>query len=555
LKYNDRVYIQDKDKCQILKNQFSSVFTKDDGNLITFSCEPSIVKISDNFIFTRTQISKRIIALKDSFSCGPDKIDSKFLKMFPDEVSVPLEIIFNKIYESGNMPLIWKHADVVPIYKGKGGASDAFNYRPISLTCLPCKISESIIKNYFVDFLVLNNKISKFQHGFLAGRSTQTQLLVSCLEWNAALDSGMFVDVVYLDISKAFDTVSHPKLISKLSHMGIDGRMLNFIKAFLFSRSQCVKVGECVSDKVDISSGVPQGSVLGPILFLCYINDIVDVLNNACIQIFADDSKVYLGSKNVGEHVALCNDIKKNFEWASANQLKMSLEKCSILHLGNNNPKMAVSIDGFNLPTVEIVKDLGVFMSNDMKFSHHVHIIYCKAVQKSNLIYKSFISREIKFLVSMFKTYVRCIVENNTSVWSPYLLSDINKIERVQRKFTKRIPGFSNICYEERLNILCLTTLELRRLHFDLILVYKIINKLVDIDFDTFFQFSNSNTRGNSLKLFLPRTNKTFVQKAFSSRVIEPWNSLPDSLVLSPLFSFKNGLKRINLNRFLKYKF
>ena len=165
---------------------------------------------------------------------------------------------------------------------------------------------------------------------------------------------------------------------------------------------------------------------------------------------------------------------------------------------------MAVSIDGFNLPTVEIVKDLGVFMSNDMKFSHHVHKIYCKAVQKSNLIYKSFISREIKFLVSMFKTYVRCIVENNTSVWSPYLLSDINKIERVQRKFTKRIPGFSNICYEERLNILCLTTLELRRLHFDLILVYKIINKLVDIDFDTFFQFSNSNTRGNSLKLFLP---------------------------------------------------
>lgn len=493
--------------------------------------------------------------MKDKSATGPDNISTRFLKYFSSLLSVPLELIFNKILVSGEMPDIWKHADVTPIFKGKGKRSEKSNYRPISLTCISCKISERLVKDHIVEYLSTNNVISTFQHGFMSQRSTESQLLVSITDWCSMLESGMYVDVVYLDISKAFDSVCHEKLLQKLLFLGIDGPIFNYIKSFLYNRTQRVKVGADVSSTSKVTSGVPQGSVLGPLLFLCYINDVVNVLKDSSIQIFADDSKIYIGSKDLND-VRLANDVSRILEWSNHNQLKLSLEKCTAMHFGSRNPKNKIYINNFCLPVENVTRDLGVFVSDDLKFSVHCQKIVCKALVKSNLIFKSFLCRDRKFLVNMFKTYVRCLLENNTCVWSPYLIGDINKVEAVQRKFTKRVPGLSTLSYRERLDVLELETLELRRLQFDLVQVFKILNGFVDVDKAQFFDMCVNSTRGHTQKLFLPRCSLNVSKFSFKFRVIEPWNSLTDSVVTAPtVLAFKSKLKKVNLERFLKYSF
>jgi len=376
---------KDHEKAELLNDQFSSVFTVDNGTPLALAFDPPRSKLSDgSFLFTRSEIEKVINKMKDKSATGPDNISTRFLKSFSAFIAVPLELIFNKTLRQGILPTIWKHADVTPIYKGKGKRSERSNYRPISLTCICCKISERLVKDHIVQFLASNSVLSTFQHGFMQNRSTESQLLVSVNDWCSMLECGMYVDVVYLDISKAFDSVCHAKLLQKLSFLGIDGAILSFIENFLCNRSQRVKVGLEVSSTSSVTSGVPQGSVLGPLLFLCYINDVVNVLQDSSIQIFADDSKIYIGSRDPNDS-RLAHDVSRVLEWSNHNQLKLSLEKCTAMHLGSRNPRNQIHINNFCLPVESVTRDLGVFVSDDLKFSVHCQKIVCKALVKSNL--------------------------------------------------------------------------------------------------------------------------------------------------------------------------
>lgn len=557
LKDGDTVIESDADKASVLNSHFSSVFISDDGFQITDPMSTVPYNISYlNFMFTRKSISDAIKTLKPDTSSGPDHLSVKFLKNHNRQLVVPLEIMFNNFLSCGILPKTWKHATVIPIYKGKGSSNKKENYRPISLTSVCCRLYEKILKITILQHLSINNVISDSQHGFLPGRSTETQLLTCVNEWCDSIETGAFVDIVYLDISKAFDTVSHPKLLSKLSAAGIDGKIYSVIENFLCDRTQSVKINESLSETSNVTSGVPQGSVLGPILFLCYINDIGNVLNNAFLKIFADDSKVYMSDSNVGMGPLLSNDICNIFTWADTNQLKMSIEKCNVLHLGYNNPKNPIIVRDVSLPSQDSVKDLGVLMSNNLKFSAHCSYIVSKSLIKSYLIFKMFSSRNRNFLIAVYKTYVRSLLESNVSVWNPSQMCDINAIERVQRKFTKRFPGLRNEPYERRLEILGLETLELRRLRFDLVMVFKILNKICDLDANDFFHLANRRSRGHSCKLELPRCRLELVRNTFKYRVIHPWNSLPENVVTSSnVYIFKNRLKNVDLSAFLKYRF
>ena len=222
----------------------------------------------EDFIITRKSIIDCIKYLKPNSSPGPDSLPSKFFKQFADQLSVPLQTIFNRSFEEGKLPNEWKSATVVPILKNKGKATDPSNYRPISLTCICCKLMERLIKNNLYSHLVSNNAITNHQHGFVS-KSTQTQLLECTNMW---LDEKEGVDVVYIDVSKAFDTVSHPKLLNKMASYGIRGKFLNWVSDFLNTRTQTVKVNSSFSEPLPVSSGVPQGSVLGPLLYLIYSN-------------------------------------------------------------------------------------------------------------------------------------------------------------------------------------------------------------------------------------------------------------------------------------------
>ena len=248
------------------------------------------------------------------------------------------------------------------IYKGKCSRSDPSSYRPISLTSVACKLLEFILKKYLSLHLFKNDLLTGQQHGFLSKKSTETQLLQCVNDWTKSLDCKNAVDVFYLDISKAFDTVSHPKLIRKIEKYGITGKFLNWIKNFLLSRFQQVRVDGTLSDNISVISGVPQGSVLGPLLFLIYINDLARVIRCSSVKMFADDTKIYFKCVDDVDHANLCSDIEAALDWMCRNQLSVASEKCTLLHLGNRflNPHRSYSFNGNEIPSISLMKDLGI---------------------------------------------------------------------------------------------------------------------------------------------------------------------------------------------------
>ncbi len=295
----------------------------------------------------------------------------------------PLAKIFSKSFECGKLPDEWLTANIRALFKNKGNESVANNYRPVSLTCVACKVMESVISDKI--FQHVKTKLSKEQHGFLAGKSTVTQLLETLDDWTKAIDKNCIIDVLYIDIAKAFDSVSHPKLLNKLEKYGIRGKLLKWVEAFLSNRRQQVVVNSSASDEISVTSGVPQGSVLGPLLFLLFINDLPAYMKYATVKLFADDCKLYIiFQKQAPEGEFLQLDINALMKWADLNQLKIAFSKCGIIHLGYKNPKRRYYFDNDLIPTLETIRDLGVTISSNLKFSEHIQFIIKSASRAAN---------------------------------------------------------------------------------------------------------------------------------------------------------------------------
>ena len=210
-------------------------------------------------------------------------------------------MLFSRSLETNQIPEIWKCANISPIYK-KGKKDDVNNYRPVSLTCILCKILESIIRDKVMEHFTINKLFTNRQFGFLKGRSTVTQLLQILDDWTEALESGGRIDVIYTDFEKAFDKVPHRRLLSKLKSYKIHNSIIEWIKNFLSGRKQRVRVDGEFSSWADVLSGIPQGSILGPLLFIIFINDLVDFSeNNLKLYLFADDAKLYRHIKDVSD--------------------------------------------------------------------------------------------------------------------------------------------------------------------------------------------------------------------------------------------------------------
>jgi hypothetical protein len=555
---NDGKIISDSlAKAEALNDFFASVFIKDDGLNPNWN-----ITLSDNLLsdveFEEYIIFKKIEKIPSKLSSGPDSIPSLLMKKCALTLAKPLSKLFSESFNQGILPNDWLLADVTPIFKNKGSNSNVNNYRPISLTCVPCRIMESVISDA-IRFHVMD-KISASQHGFLSGRSTVTQLLETLEDWTLSLDNNKVIDVLYIDIAKAFDSVSHIKLISKLELYGISGKLLIWIKAFLSNRKQRVVIDGTKSDWKEVTSGVPQGSILGPLLFLLYVNDLPKAIKNSEVKLFADDCKIYIAFKwsEDSSHL-LQEDIDSISTWAESSQLSIAFSKCAILHLGNKNPKNEFSFSGnIRIPSVKSFKDLGVTISHNLKFGEHIDNIKKSASSASNLIHKCFSYKNPSFLIKMFNTFVRPKLEYASQVWNPVNRKDIKTLERVQRNFTKRIPGLRYLPYAERIRRLKTTTLELRRIHLDLIFTYKLCHNKMRIDKSKFFIFKTSQTRGHRLTIRKPKPNKIIRKSFYSSRIVDIWNSLPENIALAPnITTFKRELSNCiavvnTLKRFLR---
>ena len=493
-------------------------------------------------------VLKKLRMLSNNKSAGPDDIHPTVLHETAESVSLPLSIIYNKSLKEGKQPTIWKDSHVIPIHK-KGSKTDPSNYRPISLTSVPCKIMESIIRDEVIEHLMTNSLINDAQHGFVPGRSCITQLLTTLEDWTSVLDAGEDVDVIYLDIKKAFDSVPHLRLSSKLEAYNITGQIKDWISEFLHDRRQRVVINSAKSNWSKVKSGVPQGSVLAPILFALYINDLPENLKSKA-KIYADDTKIYSTVTTPAQRNNIQADMKTLMKWSSEWQLEFNSEKSKVMHMGTRNAETSYIMGETIIQTTTEEKDLGVVIDKQLKFHGHVTYAANKANRVLTTIKRTFETRDQETIPLLYKGLVRPLLEYGNTVWSPRYITDIKAVERVQKRATKMITSLRQQPYIDRLRTLKLPSLEYRRRRGDMIQVYKIMYQKDRIDPDTFFQLAESTTRGHELKLNKPRHNTNLRGQIFSHRIVTDWNSLPAEVVRAPsLNSFKARLDRSWTNK------
>lgn len=542
----------DNDKAECFNSFFSSVFTPDNNKIPSIEAKAlpnSIVDVT----FAYEDVVKAIHSIKAKKSAGPDGLSSSFLKGLAASISFPLMLIFSQSFQTGQLPEVWKTAVVTPVHK-KGLVCDVNNYRPISLTSVCCKLMESIIKKQVLDYFLSKSIISKHQHGFLSRHSTQSQMLECINDWTLSIHNCYSVDVIYVDFSKAFDSVCHSKLLYKLESYGIGGKLIDWIGAYLSGRTQMVRIGNSFSSVVNVTSGVPQGSVLGPLLFLIYINDLCNIFGDSLsVKLFADDVKIYAELNSSDSSEKLQDGLNKLYNWSQEWQLNVSLNKCFVLHVGNVNPEHCYHIGGVPLKHLSQAVDLGVIVDSKLRFDKHVAHVVHKAHQRAALIRRCFKTRDPQVLFKAFTVYVRPLLEYCSSVWNPSYHCDIDKIESVQRRFTKYLKDAKDCSYTHRLRLLNAESLELRRLKADLVLVYSMFHKLSALEISSFFVKSGVITRGHQWKLSRQFCRINCRAHFFSNRCIDVWNSLGTENVCSTSVAvFKRLLNRCDFSKFLR---
>ena len=550
----------------ILNDFFSTVYTEeiDAPELILNAAtkwlygeeseEPfSFMGVSPETLFEDVTVSEEeILGLLEELDVTKSTVSScihpQILKEAAKELAYPLSIIFNKSLATATVPQSWKKGNVSPIYKSEDRHYPK-NYRPITITSVLCRLLEKIVKKHLMKHLADNKSIPKEQHGFVPNRSCFTNLLDTMDNISKLQDMGIPVDEVFLDFSKAFDKVPHQRLIYKLNALGIRGPILNWIESFLSQRTQRVKIRNTYSRSSSVISGVPQGSCLGPCLFLAFVCDL-PFLVKALLEIFADDSKLIKGIPNLNEADSLQDDLNALTSWCKEWGMLFNVDKCQIMHYGRNNPRFLYHINGTLLSETTTYKDLGVHVSNDMKVMHHIDICVAKANAVLGMIKRTFSYIDKDIFLMTYKTFVRPILEYCQELWSPYLAKDIDKIERVQRRATKLVPEIKELSYEERLKSLDLFTLAHRRTRGDMISMYKIMSGLYDIEPTDFFKPNVTKTRGHKFKLYPTTSNTEIRRNFFTQRVIVPWNKIPESVILSTTVS---TFKR-NYDNYIKNK-
>ena len=552
---------------KLFNDFFATVFCTNNDQLSSAAIQNIVAYYSGHMQnepspITGREIIDAISKLKSSYTKDNDSLSNMFYRLSGHVTVKFLSRIFNLMFYSGIFPDIWKTARIIPLFK-KGNVNIVSNYRPISILSCTSKIFEIIIKNRMLDYLEEHNLIVNEQHGFRKGASTTSNLLLfTHTIANAFMDNNE-VHAVFIDYLKAFDKVQHNFLLQKMACLGINIMYINMICDYLSNRQQIVCIDGKFSNTISCKSGVPQGSVLGPFLFSIFINDVVHSVKHSNILLFADDLKLFkvISKENrLSDINKFQQDLNEIYNWSVTMCLPINVSKSNWLIFTNNHKKatsantnITYMCNSESLSQVDNVKDLGVLFDKRISFNEHINYSVLKAQKISAVINKLFSFSKVDTKVRMFNTFIRPQLEYASQVWSPSKKSLINKIEKLQRNYTRKLEPSLKLDYEQRLNRINALSLSMRRDYLDMCYLYKIwYSECKLINLDSLLLNKGSSTR-NYMNITPKYNANSTVYKEFSRRAIIIWNSLPVNIRKLPtLTAFKVKMKKWFMTREFK---
>lgn len=547
-----RIARSDFEKAELLADSFAQVFTKDSEQYVP-DISPRFPVMPDSVWFHADELYGLLHNWPPSYSLTPDDIPLIVIKNIAHIIAGPLEYIYNLSLMRAEVPLRWRISYVTPIPK-KDPLSSPSNYRPISITSVFARLFEKVLKDRITKHLNEFSIIPSCQHGFQKGKSTITAMLQCLNDWTLSLDGGEYTDVIYLDFEKAFDRVSHSKLMCKLRVVGIHPRIISWIQAFLGNRFMAVRVNSTVSEFRSVTSGVPQGAVLSPVLFNIYTYDLPELIIQSGVKCvaFADDIKLYMSISTPKDCILLQQALNQVIGWSAEWGLPLSSEKTKLLHIGRRNARYDYLFDGVSIAKVDQTRDLGFFITRDLSFDSHCERIAATAHGVVHRLFRALSTDNPSVLLRAYKSYVRPLLEYGTVIFNPSKIKIIKLLESVQNSFTRKLlvrrTGFlyDGLPSSHTRNFnLRLPTLEQRRKKFDLIQLHKIIVGGCGIMPSELLTIRPSLTRGATSKLIAPKAKLSCRTNFFVNRAVSSYVKFSKNKIMpSSINAFRNMVNR-----------
>ena len=532
---------RDHDVCVSLPEDYLSLLPETTDSL-------SLIQV------TVEEVMKLLKTLRTDKATGPDNFPTTVLKECAEALAPSLTSFINFSLSSGFHPTQWKCANLAPVYK-KNEKNHVNNYRPISLLPIVSKIQEHCVATRLVPFI--KDFIYPLQHGFQSGKSCTTQLLQVLHDIGQALDKGLESDIIYLDFEKAFDSVCHSKLLAKLERYGIRDHLLKWFSSYLNGRLQRVILNGLYSNWNEVKSGIPQGSLLGPTLFLLYVNDMPACISGSTLAMFADDSKCYKCIVSPSDFDTIQADLNQLQLWSHANDMFFQPTKCENLRITRKraSPQRSYTICGTSLDIVPSVKDLGVLVTKDLTWSSHIRSVAAKANRMLGFIKRNCAGKITKeALKLLYISLVRSHLCYCSQVWAPQTPTLMVEIEKVQRRATRFIMKDSSLAYKDRLISLNLLPINYWLEYLDFLYFFKLKTGESNL-FSKYFSFCTGRSRRGTSRQFLNinSAKTSLFRNSFFIRMPYMWNALPCEIKSeSNVATFKKKLKSFFFNRLQK---
>ena len=541
------------DKANLLNDFFASCFNPADARP---SYDPVIIPniLPDNLDITTNEVRELLSRTHSHSAPGPDLISSWMLSTFADELAPSITSMFNHSLKFGKIPNTWKQSNIVPIPK-EANRSEVRFFRPISLLPIISKILERHIHSLLSDHLSSHNLLSANQFGFRPGRSTITPLLIAAHKWHLALEKRHQVGCVFFDIKKAFDSVPHQALLNRLFTLNLPLHLFRWLTSYLSMRLQRVVLSGAESSWLPVKSGVPQGSILGPLLFLVFINDIfsVQLSEGSSLLVYADDILLFKSLSSPSDLAVFQNDVDLISTWISSNYLTANVEKSKCMLISRSRShrlNFVIFLNGRQLEKVKHFKYLGLWISDDLSWTYHIEAVCSKARRMLGFIYRFFSPHcDANTILTLYRAHVLPILDYASVVWDPHLKKDQQLLDSVQHfalKIASRSWNSSSTTLHNQFKIAPLIN---RRQYFKLLVTYKFLNGFLYFPGGFFIYRNSPNLRiSHSMQLLQPLAKCCSFYNSFFVHSVCLWNSLPADLVhSSSIRSFKSKLRSIHL--------